>query len=214
MMNESSASGGPQFFPDSLLEEIRKRFAYVDRDPLNGRRVYLENAGGSLTLRSAINVASEVSSLPDNAGRMNKSSQYIEWVLRKGLDDVRLLLGVTDQEKDDDGVVFSTESSTASAFRILDAVTGGHTFGNVVCTNLDHPCTYDATRYYAEDRGLDWRVAQLDPQTSTVPIDAVVSLVDQQNSGGDIDSLVERDRHPTRRGSHCRGRSQESPGAR
>ena len=90
-MYESSVSGQPQFFPDSLLEEIRNRFAYVDRDPLNGRRIYLENAGGSLALRSAVGVASEVSSLPDNAGRMNKSSQYIDWVLRKGLDDVRLL---------------------------------------------------------------------------------------------------------------------------
>ena len=38
-------------FEDSLLREIRERFCHVESDPISGPRIYLENAGGALTLK-------------------------------------------------------------------------------------------------------------------------------------------------------------------
>ena len=42
-----------KFFSDSLLQEIRDKFYYVDSDPYE-KRIYFENAGGSLTLKSVL----------------------------------------------------------------------------------------------------------------------------------------------------------------
>jgi len=36
-------------FTDSLLAEVRNRFAQVDECPQQGKRVFFENAGGALT---------------------------------------------------------------------------------------------------------------------------------------------------------------------
>ncbi|NOR13923.1 MAG: hypothetical protein GQ545_11785, partial [Candidatus Aminicenantes bacterium] len=41
-------------FSPELLDEIRHRFLYVDRDPFAGQRVYLEASGGSLRLKTVV----------------------------------------------------------------------------------------------------------------------------------------------------------------
>ena len=43
---------GGEFFPVELEQEIRKHFCYVDHDYRNQRRIFFENAGGSLRLKS------------------------------------------------------------------------------------------------------------------------------------------------------------------
>lgn len=39
---------------DDLLTRIRDRFAHVDICPFQGERVFFENAGGALTLKSVV----------------------------------------------------------------------------------------------------------------------------------------------------------------
>ena len=58
-----------KLFEDQLLQQIRDRFCQVDSDPLSGKRIYLENAGGSLTLKHVVAAVAEQTALPDNAGR-------------------------------------------------------------------------------------------------------------------------------------------------
>ena len=41
------------FIDHSLVSEIRERFCNVDKCPISGERIFFENAGGALTLRSA-----------------------------------------------------------------------------------------------------------------------------------------------------------------
>ena len=42
---------------ESLLDEIRSRFAQVDQCPQQGQRIFFENAGGALTLNSVVETA-------------------------------------------------------------------------------------------------------------------------------------------------------------
>ena len=39
-------------FSPNLLAEIRKKFAFVEECPFVGERIFFENAGGALTLKS------------------------------------------------------------------------------------------------------------------------------------------------------------------
>ena len=58
-------------FQADLLAEIRDRFAHVDRCPYQGKRIYFENAGGSLTLKSVLESTAKLQAIPDNYGRVN-----------------------------------------------------------------------------------------------------------------------------------------------
>ena len=62
-------------FDDKLLQEIRDRFHHVDSCPYQGSRAFFENAGGSLTLKSVVEVNTQLSSIPDNQGRDNPAQK-------------------------------------------------------------------------------------------------------------------------------------------
>ena len=57
------------FSKSGLIDEIRARFAHVDNCPVQGDRVFFENAGGALTLKSAVVTSTFYSAIPDNQGR-------------------------------------------------------------------------------------------------------------------------------------------------
>ena len=37
-----------------LITEVRDRFAHIDECPFEGKRIFFENAGGALTLKSVV----------------------------------------------------------------------------------------------------------------------------------------------------------------
>ena len=157
-----------------LLDEIRNRFLHVESDPHIGDRVYLENAGGSLTLKAVVETLANTSPLPSNAGRDNDGSRAIDELIARGRLAVREFLQA------DDGVIIAGETTTANAFRVFGAATHNAEGGkNLICTDLDHAAFFDASAYFAKLHGLERRVASFDPKTGTLPPDAVVDLVDE-----------------------------------
>lgn len=166
----------PNVFDDAMTAEVRRRFANVDSDPFTGSRIYLESAGGSLTLKSVLDAVVECTALPDNAARDNASSKQVDAWIAQGLSDVALLLGAKS------GTVAVAESTTANAFKTLGAMVREVPGTNVVTTNLDHPSIYDATRILADRHGKEWRVAELTPDTGTVTPEAVVNKIDRDTT--------------------------------
>jgi cysteine desulfurase/selenocysteine lyase len=71
------------------------------------------------------------------------------------------------------------QSSTHAIFRAINAVTSHIPGTNIVTTELEHPAVLSSTKRFAETMGMEWRVAKLDSETSSVPIDTVLELVDQ-----------------------------------
>ena len=63
---------------DVLLSRIRMSFAHVESDPIGGKRIYFENAGGSLTLKKVVQVVTKQTALPDNAGRRNDVESIVK----------------------------------------------------------------------------------------------------------------------------------------
>lgn len=163
-------------FPDELLAEVRRRFCHVESDPYRGERVFLESAGGSLTLESVVEEAARWTAMPDNTGRRNPASKQIEAVIERGRRDAAVFLNARD------GAILSGESTTAVIFRLVEAAAANADGGNIVCTDLDHPATYDSTRYFAEQYGLEWRVAKLDAATGRVPPEAFEAVVDERTA--------------------------------
>ena len=80
-------------FDQNLLEEIRAQFCHVDRCPYSGPRIFFENAGGSLTLKSVVDANTQLAGIPDNQGRDNPASRELVRIIDEARSNMRLLLG-------------------------------------------------------------------------------------------------------------------------
>ena len=169
-MSSSVAS----MFSASLLEEIRDRFAWVESDPYAGQRVYFENAGGSLTLKTVLDTVAHWTAIPDNAGRKTLASQKYAKVMQQAREGILSLLGASS------GTIALSESTTNNAFRVLGSIIANVPGDNVVTTKLDHPSLYDSTRILAERTGKQWRVADLCADTGIVQPEAIAKLIDSK----------------------------------
>lgn len=136
------------FLPRELLARVRERFLHVDDRPFSGKRIFFENAGGSLMLESVVMRGAEVAGIPDNEHRDNLASHAVSRIVSAGLDDLSTFFGASD------GVIFGGETGTECLIRAagLDAEAGG----SIIASSVEHPATYDATAQWATPTDRDW----------------------------------------------------------
>ena len=163
-----------KMFSNDLLAEIREQFDYVDSDPVDGERIFLDSASGSLRLKAATEALAEHSRWPDQVGRLGAGSRIVTDTIQRGTEDVRLLLGART------GVIMPAMSSTHAAFRAVNAVLSARPGGSVVTTSIEHPGVYNATRQLAQTHGQEWRVAHVDGGTGFVPVESILACVDPE----------------------------------
>ncbi len=155
------------------MTQIRDRFCYVDTCPYQGPRIFFENAGGSLTLKSVVEANTELAGIPDNQGRDNPASHELVRIINEARDNMRLFLGV------ESGPVFIGESGTELIFRMVRAAAlGSPAGGNMVGSTLEHPATASASRRWAGIAGKQYRAAVHDNATATVTADDYAQIVD------------------------------------
>ncbi len=160
-------------FEASLMREIRDRFCHVDTCPYSGPRIFFENAGGALTLKSVVEVNTALAGIPDNQGRDNPASHELVRIIDVARDDMRLFLGV------DDGPVFIGESGTELIFRMVRAAAlGTPAGGNIVGSTLEHPATVSGGKRWARIAGKEYRPVVHDNQSATVTADDYAAVVD------------------------------------
>ena len=160
-------------FDQSLLAQIRDRFCHVDTCPFQGPRIFFENAGGSLTLKSVVGVNTELAGIPDNQGRDNPASHELVRIINEARDNMRLFLGVKQ------GPVFIGESGTELIFRMVRAAAlGSPAGGNMVGSTLEHPATASASKRWAKIAGKDYRAAVHDNERATITAGDYAGIVD------------------------------------
>lgn len=109
-----------------LMNAIRDRFAHVDTCPFDGPRIFFENAGGALHLKSVVQTSAFYASLPDNQGRPNAASRALNAAIDKGKADMRLFLNAPT------GQVFVGESGSEVLFRLVRTATVAAPEGGVM----------------------------------------------------------------------------------
>ncbi|NRB20360.1 MAG: aminotransferase class V-fold PLP-dependent enzyme [Rhodobacteraceae bacterium] len=135
---------------ENLLKEVRARFAHVDACPFQGERIFFENAGGALTLKSVVSRTAEYAAIPDNQGRDNPASHELVRVIDQARKDMHLFLNASS------GQVFFGESGTEVLFRMIStACLGTAPGGNVVSSTVEHPATRSAAIRWAEIAGKE-----------------------------------------------------------
>ncbi len=126
-------------FEAGLMSQIRDRFAWIDACPEQGPRIFFENAGGALTLKSAVDVARDYAAIPDNQGRDNPASHALMSVIAETKAATKVFLNASG------GQVFVGESGTELLFRMIStAVLESPQGGTVVGSTLEHPASRSA----------------------------------------------------------------------
>jgi selenocysteine lyase/cysteine desulfurase len=150
-------------FPPDLLAAVRARFAHVDACPFEGERVFFENAGGALTLRSVAETSARMAAIPDNQGRDNPASRTLMGMIAKARADMAVLFNAPE------GQFFVGESGTELLFRLISAAClGVPEGGRVLGSTLEHPATRSAAARWAGVAGLEHVLVAHDDATGAV----------------------------------------------
>lgn len=148
--------------PD-LIAEIRSRFAHVDKCPFSGPRIFFENAGGALTLKSAVETSALFAAIPDNQGRDNAGSHALVDIINKAKADMAVFMNATS------GQFFVGESGTELLFRLIrTACVNAPKGAKVIGSSIEHPASRSAARRWADIAGLDYVNVQHDDATGMV----------------------------------------------
>lgn len=151
---------------DGLINEIRDRFAYVETCPEQGERIFFENAGGALTLKSVVERSTELSAIPDNQGRDNPASHELVRIINQSKADTHAFLGASS------GQVFVGESGTELLFRLISAaILGAPQGGEVLGSTLEHPASVSASDRWAGIAKRKFVRVPHNNQTGTVTAD-------------------------------------------
>lgn len=135
-----------------LLSQVRAKFAHVEACPFQGERIFFENAGGALTLKSVVETSAKFAAIPDNQGRENQASQALMEIIQRARADMATFF------KAPGGHFFVGESGTELIFRLIRTAvvakrdSGGHILGSTV----EHPATRSAAQHWAKITGLPY----------------------------------------------------------
>ena len=135
----------------SLIAAIRDRFAHVDNCPYQGERIFFENAGGALTLKSVVETSAFYAAIPDNPGRINPAGQGTQNVIDKARADLAVFMNAPS------GQFFAGESGTELLFRMIrTACVNAPKGSKVIGSSIEHPASRSAARRWAEIAGLEY----------------------------------------------------------
>ena len=156
---------------DELLERIRDRFAQIDHCPQQGPRVFFENAGGALTLKSVTETSARYAAIPDNQGRDNEGSHELIRVINKARDDMREFMNAPG------GQFFVGESGTELLFRLIMNACLGTDEGLVLGSTLEHPATRSACHRWAAVGKHSHLLIEHDNVTGTIEASAYAEAI-------------------------------------
>ncbi len=172
-MNMNDNKNG-RFFDDDLLEDIRKQFCYLEEDAQNRKRLFFENAGGSLRLKKCVEAKAKYEEYPDCPERIHDTALVLKKIQEDGTRDIiEVIFGGSD------GSLVTELSDSQTMFQMAGAVAENVSGTNIVTTVLEHPSAFDAARYYAEKTGKEFRVAMANKETGYVDVEEVLKHVDK-----------------------------------
>lgn len=154
-----------------LLDDVRARFAHVDRCPFAGERVFFENAGGALTLNTVVETTARYAAIPDNQGRTNVASEALVAMISKARADMRVFLNAKG------GQIILGESGTEMLFRMIRTAVMGTGVGRVLGSTLEHPASRSAAAHWAEKAGKTHVLVPHVDETGTVGVDQYLSEI-------------------------------------
>ena len=164
-------------FDEKLQAEIKERFWNVDSDPEAGKRLFFENAGGSLRLKAVNRAYEEADTFPDCDSRKHPRAKALRQLTLNGFRDLRIMFNAPKY-----GQIIAEKSSSKVMFEMVRTVLENVRGTNVVVTDLDHPSAYDSVMYYGRKAGMEVRIAKPNKVTGGIDVEEIERLVDKDTA--------------------------------
>lgn len=166
----------PQFaFDEGLLREIRARFWHVEKDCFGRKRIFFDNAGGSLRLKDAAAARAEMERIGECPERTNDIAAWLQEIKEQGVNDLKKVIFGGDET----GAIAAELTPSQVMYRIVRAIVENVPGKNVVTTSLEHPSAYDSAKVYAGRMGMEFRVAAANLRTGGVDTAEILRLLDK-----------------------------------
>lgn len=163
-----------QLFDKQLSKEIKGMFCHVDVDPvMNKRRIFFDNAGGSLRLKKANDMFKKMDELPDCPEHSNHTAKWLLDVQEKAYEDIQTIFNAKS------GSIVTSLTASMVIFEMNRAIIENIPGTNVVTTALEHPSAYDSVVSYAEKAGKEVRVSKTNAVTGGVDVEEITKLIDK-----------------------------------
>ncbi len=155
-----------------LINAIRDKFANVDSCPIGGPRVYFENGGGALTLKSVIETSAKYAGIPDNQGRDNPAAKALVDIIQKAKSDLTVFMNATS------GQFIVGETGTELLYRMIRTACLNAPIGSkIIGSSIEHPSSRSAAHHWANRVGMDYlNVPHNDPD-GTVTADDYAAIM-------------------------------------
>lgn len=129
-------------FTAAELEEIREKFYYVDKDCYGRKRLFFDNAGGSLRLKKAEMAFHTIDSMPDASEHSNSLARELADIEERGREDIRKVIFNTKT-----GTIYPSYTASQIAMEVIRVILENARGTNVVITMLEHPSVFDAASF-------------------------------------------------------------------
>lgn len=155
-----------------LLDAIRQCFAHVDHCPFEGPRIYFENGGGALTLKTVVDTAAKFAAIPDNQGRDNPAASALINIIKQAKADLSVLMNTGS------GQFLIGETGTELLFRMIRTACLNLPKGSkVIGSSIEHPASRSAATHWASIAGIDYVNVQHDNDTGSVTANDYAALM-------------------------------------
>ena len=166
-----------RMFTEEELNKIRGQFYYVDEDHYGRKRLFFDNAGGSLRLKKAEEVFHLIDSMPDASEHSNSIARELAALEDRGREDIKkVIFGAKS------GTIYPSYTASQIAMEMVRVITENARGTSIVTTMLEHPSVFDAARLYSRIHGMELRVAGVNKETGGVDADTILSLIDQNTA--------------------------------
>ncbi|HHW31190.1 MAG TPA: aminotransferase class V-fold PLP-dependent enzyme [Clostridiaceae bacterium] len=161
-------------FSDNVLKEVQDKFLYVNKDKFLGERIYFDNAGGSFRLKSVEDCFVSLDSIPDCPERTHRMALYLNEIIKKGEEDVRIILNAPES-----GSIIYSLTASQVMFQMTGTIAENIPGTNIVTSVLEHPSAFDAAAYYAKKTGRELRIANVNKSTGGIDPDTIAGHIDK-----------------------------------
>lgn len=162
-------------FADDYQKSLKAQFCYADEDPQYGKRLFFENSGGSLRLRSAVEAKASLEEFPDCPERVRGRGFDLSAYVKNGTQEIlEVIFGAKS------GALITELSASQTMFHAVGTIMEHVTWGtNAVTSSLEHPSAHDAVEYYCNRTNREFRVVPANTTTGGIDPDEVMKYVDK-----------------------------------
>ncbi|MCF2903919.1 aminotransferase class V-fold PLP-dependent enzyme [Octadecabacter sp. CECT 8868] len=135
----------------ALIKAIRDKFAHVHSCPFQGPRIYFENGGGALTLKSVAETSAKYAAIPDNQGRDNPAAEALVGTINEAKTNLSVLMNPVS------GQFIFGETGTELLFRMIRAACLNAPKGSkIIGSSIEHPSSRSAALHWAGVVGMEY----------------------------------------------------------